>query len=77
MEESNRSNSRENGPISHYFKFEMSPDGNNWSTVMDGKATKKKLKRPRRANLAGVVDRLDVPYCASIGKLTLGNRQIL
>lgn len=27
-------------PTSYTFKFEMSPDGNNWSTVMDGKATK-------------------------------------
>ena len=29
-------------PRSYTFKFEMSPDGNNWSTVMDGKATKEK-----------------------------------
>jgi hypothetical protein len=29
-------------PKSYAFKFEMSPDGRNWSTVMDGKATKAK-----------------------------------
>ncbi len=27
---------------SYTFQFEMSPDGSNWSTVMDGKATKEK-----------------------------------
>jgi len=27
-------------PTSYAFKFEMSPDGNNWSTMMDGKAAK-------------------------------------
>ena len=27
-------------PTSYTFKFEMSPNGSNWSTVMDGKATK-------------------------------------
>jgi hypothetical protein len=29
-------------PTSYTFKFEMSPDGTNWSTVMEGKATKTK-----------------------------------
>ncbi len=29
-------------PTSYTFKFEMSPDGNNWSTVMEGRATKEK-----------------------------------
>jgi hypothetical protein len=29
-------------PTSYTFKFEMSRDGNHWSTVMDGKATKEK-----------------------------------
>jgi hypothetical protein len=29
-------------PTSYTFKFEISPDGKNWSTVMDGKATKAK-----------------------------------
>lgn len=29
-------------PTSYTFKFEMSPDGNSWSTMMDGKATKEK-----------------------------------
>ncbi len=29
-------------PTSYTFKFEISPDGKNWSTVMDGKATKEK-----------------------------------
>jgi hypothetical protein len=29
-------------PASYTFKFEMSLDGNIWSTVMDGKATKEK-----------------------------------
>ena len=29
-------------PTSFAFRFEMSPDGNNWSAVMDGKATKEK-----------------------------------
>jgi Protein of unknown function (DUF1579) len=29
-------------PTSYTFKFEMSPDGNTWNTVMDGKATKAK-----------------------------------
>jgi hypothetical protein len=28
---------------SYTFKLEMSPDGNNWSTVMDGKATKEQF----------------------------------
>ena len=28
-------------PSSYTFKFEMSPDGTNWNTVMDGKATRK------------------------------------
>lgn len=28
-------------PTSYTFKFEMSPDGTTWNTVMDGKATKK------------------------------------
>jgi len=28
-------------PTSYTFKLETSPDGCNWSTVMDGKATKK------------------------------------
>jgi hypothetical protein len=28
-------------PTSYTFMFEMSPDGTNWTTVMDGKATKK------------------------------------
>lgn len=27
-------------PTSYTFRFEMSPDGNNWSTTMEGKATK-------------------------------------
>jgi hypothetical protein len=27
-------------PTSYTFKFEVSQDGNNWSTVMDGRATK-------------------------------------
>jgi hypothetical protein len=27
-------------PTSYTIKFEMSQDGNTWSTVMDGKATK-------------------------------------
>jgi hypothetical protein len=27
-------------PRAYRYKFEMSPDGNTWSTVMDGKATK-------------------------------------
>jgi Protein of unknown function (DUF1579) len=29
-------------PTSYSFKFDMSPDGSNWNTVMDGKATKVK-----------------------------------
>jgi hypothetical protein len=29
-------------PASYSFKYEISPDGTNWSTVMDGKATKSK-----------------------------------
>jgi len=29
-------------PTTYTFKFEMSSDGNNWSTVMDGKATKER-----------------------------------
>jgi hypothetical protein len=29
-------------PTSYTFKLETSPDGNKWSTVMDGKATKEK-----------------------------------
>lgn len=29
-------------PTSYNFKFEMSPDGKTWNTVMDGKATKAK-----------------------------------
>jgi hypothetical protein len=29
-------------PTSYSFKYEMSPDGTNWSTVMDGKSTKSK-----------------------------------
>jgi hypothetical protein len=28
-------------PTSYTFKYEVSPDGTNWSTIMDGKATKK------------------------------------
>ena len=28
-------------PTSYTFKFEMSPDGKTWNTLMDGKATKK------------------------------------
>jgi hypothetical protein len=28
-------------PTSYTFKFEMSPDGTTWNTLMDGKATKK------------------------------------
>jgi hypothetical protein len=28
-------------PTSYTFKFEMSPDGHSWNTVMEGKATKK------------------------------------
>ncbi len=28
-------------PTSYTFKFEMSPDGTTWNTVMEGKATKK------------------------------------
>jgi hypothetical protein len=28
-------------PTSYNFMFEMSPDGTKWTTVMDGKATKK------------------------------------
>ncbi len=28
-------------PTSYTFKYDVSPDGTNWSTVMDGKATKK------------------------------------
>jgi hypothetical protein len=27
-------------PTSYAMKFELSPDGTNWSTVMEGKATK-------------------------------------
>jgi hypothetical protein len=27
-------------PVSYSFKFELSADGNSWSTIMDGKATK-------------------------------------
>jgi hypothetical protein len=27
-------------PTSYTFKFQISPDGNHWSTMMDGKATK-------------------------------------
>jgi hypothetical protein len=27
---------------SYTFKFEMSPDGHSWNTVMEGKATKRK-----------------------------------
>jgi hypothetical protein len=29
-------------PTTYNYKFEISPDGSNWSTVMDGKATKTK-----------------------------------
>jgi hypothetical protein len=29
-------------PSSYSFKFDMSPDGTTWATVMDGKATKQK-----------------------------------
>jgi hypothetical protein len=29
-------------PTSYNFKFELSPDGNTWNTVMEGKATKQK-----------------------------------
>ena len=29
-------------PTSYTFKFELSPDGTNWSTIMEGKATKTK-----------------------------------
>ena len=29
-------------PTSYSFRFDMSPDGNTWNTVMDGKATKQK-----------------------------------
>jgi hypothetical protein len=29
-------------PTSYTFEFEMSPDGTNWTPVMDGKATKTK-----------------------------------
>lgn len=29
-------------PTSYNFKFEMSPDGKTWNTMMDGKATKSK-----------------------------------
>jgi hypothetical protein len=29
-------------PTSYTFKYEMSPDGATWNTVMDGKATKVK-----------------------------------
>ena len=29
-------------PSSYSFKFDMSPDGTSWNTVMDGKATKQK-----------------------------------
>jgi len=29
-------------PTSYTYKFEVSPDGNNWSLVMDGKETKQK-----------------------------------
>ncbi len=29
-------------PASYSFKFDMSPDGTTWTTVMDGKATKQK-----------------------------------
>ncbi len=29
-------------PTAYTYKFEISPDGSNWSTVMDGKATKTK-----------------------------------
>jgi Protein of unknown function (DUF1579) len=29
-------------PTSYTYKFELSPDGSNWSTVMDGKGTKTK-----------------------------------
>lgn len=29
-------------PTSYAFKFEVSPDGTNWNTVMDGKSTKNK-----------------------------------
>lgn len=28
-------------PTSYSFKYEMSPDGTNWNTMMEGKATKK------------------------------------
>ena len=28
-------------PTSYTFKYEMSKDGTNWTTVMDGKSTKK------------------------------------
>ena len=28
-------------PTSYTFKYEMSQDGTSWTTVMDGKATKK------------------------------------
>jgi hypothetical protein len=28
-------------PASYIYKFEMSPDGTNWTTVLEGKATKK------------------------------------
>ena len=29
-------------PTSYSYKFETSPDGNNWTAVMDGKETKVK-----------------------------------
>jgi len=29
-------------PNSYSFRFDMSPDGNTWNTLMDGKATKQK-----------------------------------
>lgn len=29
-------------PTSYTYKFEMSPDGTKWDTVMEGKATKTK-----------------------------------
>jgi hypothetical protein len=28
-------------PTTYTYKFEVSPDGSQWTTVMDGKATKK------------------------------------
>lgn len=36
-----RYTAKEVSPTTYSFKFELSPDGSNWTTVMDGTATKK------------------------------------